>query len=57
MSKWKRVIKDLEEVIAGKPVKQTIIRKMNVKGKTVYTRESFTAPIQPGLKKGRTKKR
>ncbi|HSZ58629.1 MAG TPA: hypothetical protein VK797_23375 [Tepidisphaeraceae bacterium] len=28
------------------PVKQTIIRRMKVKGKTVYTDETFTAPVR-----------
>lgn len=41
------IIRDLKDVLAGKPVRQTIMRRMTVKGRTVYTRESFVAPIRP----------
>lgn len=47
MSFGKQVIKSLEQGLsdmkAGKPFKQTIVRRMIVKGKTVYVFESFTA--------------
>lgn len=47
----KEIISALEDfakaVKSGKPVKQTIMRRMTVKGKTVYTRETFTGPIKP----------
>jgi hypothetical protein len=46
----KRIIKSLKEFIrnveAGKPFKQTIVRRMRVKGKTVYARETFNAPLR-----------
>jgi hypothetical protein len=51
MSKFgKSALKSLREGLAdmraGKPFKQTIVRRINVKGKTVFTRETFTGPIQ-----------
>lgn len=41
-----QIISGLQEMLDGKPVKQVMVRRMIVKGKTVYTRESFTAPIR-----------
>jgi hypothetical protein len=35
----------LRDVKAGKPMKQTIVRRVKVKGETVYTRETFVAPV------------
>ena len=35
--------KDIEN---GKPVKQTIVRKMKVNGKSTFIHSTFTAPIQ-----------
>lgn len=44
------VIASLREGVAamkaGKPFKQTVMRRMIVKGKTVYTRETFIAPVK-----------
>jgi hypothetical protein len=37
----------IADVKAGKPVKQRTVRRMKVKGKTVYVHDSFTAPIGP----------
>lgn len=31
---------------AAKPMKQSTIRRMTVKGKTVYVRDTFTAPVK-----------
>ena len=40
-------LREFSEVLkAGKPFKQTVRRRMIVKGKTVYTRETFTAPAK-----------
>jgi hypothetical protein len=47
----RQVIRNFREFLrdakAGKPFKQSIVRRMKVKGKTVYTRETFTAPLRP----------
>lgn len=50
MSKFgKHVIESLRDALArmrrGEPFKQTIVRRMKVKGETVYTHETFNAPI------------
>lgn len=37
----------LADVKAGKPMRQSVVRRMKVKGKTVFTREVFTAPVKP----------
>lgn len=36
----------LKHVKSGKPVQQSIVRRMKVKGKTVYVRETFSAPLR-----------
>jgi len=45
-----KLIKSCEEFIQhvkqGKPIKQTFVRRMTVKGKTVYTHESIFAPLK-----------
>lgn len=45
-----KLIKSLREFVAdakaGKAMKQSFVRRMKVKGKTVYAREEFTAPLQ-----------
>lgn len=50
MKLGKKIIRALKEVNRdmrlGLPVKQSIVRRMTVKGKTVYARETFTAPIK-----------
>lgn len=38
--------KFLADVRAGKPVKQTIVRRMTVKGQTIYVQETFKAPFK-----------
>jgi hypothetical protein len=47
----RKLIRSLEQfrddLRANKPMKQTIVRRMKVKGKTVFTHETFTAPIRP----------
>ncbi len=46
-------LRDLSDAIrTGKPMKQSIVRRMKVKGKTVFTRETFTAPLRPLAKDG-----
>lgn len=46
----RRMIRALKEFIRkaddGEPVEQIVMRRMKVKGKTVYTREKFKAPIR-----------
>lgn len=46
----KRIIRSLEQFLAdvkaGKPMRQTNVRRMTVKGKTVYVDETFTAPLK-----------
>jgi hypothetical protein len=53
----KRIIKSLEQfnrdMKAGKPMKQTVVRRMTVKGKMVYVAETFVAPVRAMRKKGR----
>lgn len=44
----KSFIKDVE---AGKPVRQSIVRRVWVKGKPVYCHENYTAPLKPMGKK------
>ena len=50
-----QIIDSLREGIAdakaGKPFRQTVVRRMTVKGETVYAHETFTAPL--GRPKGR----
>ena len=52
-----RLIAGLQQLASdlktGKPVRQTIVRRMNVKGETVYTHETFTGPIQNGKRNPR----
>jgi hypothetical protein len=37
---------DLNRIIeTGEPIQQSVMRRIKVKGKTVYTRETFKAPI------------
>lgn len=46
----KKIIRSLrqlnDDVKSGKPVRQSIVHRMIVKGKTVYTRETFMTPIK-----------
>jgi hypothetical protein len=46
----KKLIRSLEQMDAlvrsGKPVSQSFVRRMKVKGKDVFVRETFTAPIK-----------
>jgi hypothetical protein len=49
----KRMQDFLADVKAGKPMKQTIVRRMRVKGKTVFTHETFTGPLQRFSRGGR----
>lgn len=45
-----KIIRSLREGIdairAGKPMRQSTVRRMVVKGKTVYVRDTFTAPVR-----------
>lgn len=45
----KKLIKSLRQFIKdaedGKSFRQSIVRRMKVKGKTVFAREAFVAPI------------
>lgn len=47
----KKILKSLDgmatAVNAGKPLRQSIVRKMVVKGKIVFVRETFFAPLKP----------
>lgn len=42
----KKLIKGLEDALSGKPLKHSIVRRMVVKGKTEYVRESYYAPLK-----------
>lgn len=45
--KLARGIRELREAMeTGKPLRQTVVRRVMVKGKTVHTRETFTAPLK-----------
>ena len=46
VSRIDRLVQDLHTVRDGKPVKQTVVRRMKVNGKTVYADETFTAPVK-----------
>jgi hypothetical protein len=40
-------VREMHDAIKnGTPMQQTVMRRMKVKGKTVFTREKFTAPIR-----------
>lgn len=45
----KQLIRDLKwfkgAIRDGTPVRQSVVRRMKVKGKTVYIHDRFTAPI------------
>ena len=36
----------LARVDRGEPIKQTVVRRMKVKGQTVHTSETFAAPLR-----------
>ena len=37
----------LDGIENGRPMRQSVVRRMKVKGETVYTRETYLAPVVP----------
>ena len=50
MTRGATIVRNLKEfadaISTGKPIRQTIVRRMKVKGKTVYVQEKVKAPIR-----------